>query len=62
MDDTLAEHGRDGFAAAWLKRRGLDWAVELLGPADAVIEATPPHASTTPEANQEKETSHDQNP
>ncbi|MFZ5610299.1 MAG: conjugal transfer protein TrbE [Pseudomonadota bacterium] len=30
--DILAEHGRDGFAAAWLARRGLDWAVELLGP------------------------------
>ena len=25
-----AEHGRDGFAAAWLRRRGLDWAAELL--------------------------------
>ncbi|MGK7755178.1 conjugal transfer protein TrbE [Roseovarius sp. C03] len=62
IDETLAEHGRDGFAAAWLKRRGLDWAVELLGPSDAVIEATPPHASTTPEANHDKETSHDQNP
>ncbi|WP_299864064.1 conjugal transfer protein TrbE [uncultured Roseobacter sp.] len=29
--ETLAEHGRAGFAAAWLRRRGLDWAVELLG-------------------------------
>ena len=27
---VLAEHGRDGFAAAWLRRRGLDWAAELL--------------------------------
>jgi type IV secretion system protein VirB4 len=32
ITDILAEHGRDGFAAAWLARRGLDWAVELLGP------------------------------
>ncbi|KCZ51260.1 conjugal transfer protein TrbE [Hyphomonas pacifica] len=32
ITDMLAEHGRDGFAAAWLARRGLDWAVELLGP------------------------------
>ena len=31
ITDMLAEHGRDGFAAAWLARRGLDWAVELLG-------------------------------
>jgi type IV secretion system protein VirB4 len=29
--ETLAEHGREGFAATWLKHRGLDWAVELLG-------------------------------
>ncbi len=29
--ETLAEHGRAGFATAWLRRRGLDWAVELLG-------------------------------
>ncbi|WP_084399547.1 conjugal transfer protein TrbE [Henriciella aquimarina] len=34
ITDILAEHGRDGFAAAWLARRGLDWAVELLGPAN----------------------------
>ncbi|WP_276912610.1 conjugal transfer protein TrbE [Hyphomonas atlantica] len=33
VTDILAEHGRDGFAAAWLARRGLDWAVELLGQA-----------------------------
>ena len=32
ITDILAEHGRDGFAAAWLARHGLDWAVELLGP------------------------------
>ncbi|QSR21083.1 conjugal transfer protein TrbE [Hyphomonas sp. KY3] len=32
ITDILIEHGRDGFAAAWLARRGLDWAVELLGP------------------------------
>ena len=31
ITDILSEHGRDGFAAAWLARRGLDWAVELLG-------------------------------
>ena len=28
----VAEHGRVGFAAAWLRRRGLPWAADLLGP------------------------------
>src|SRR6202023_763922 len=28
--DVVAEHGRGGFAAAWLRRKGLDWAAELL--------------------------------
>lgn len=32
--ELLAEHGRDGFAAAWLRARGLDWAADLLSPAD----------------------------
>lgn len=41
IDAILAEHGQSGFAAAWLARRGLDWAVELLGPSNALIEATP---------------------
>ena len=26
----LAEHSRDGFAAAWLRAKGLDWAAEML--------------------------------
>ena len=26
----LAEHGRDGFAVAWLRAKGLDWAAEML--------------------------------
>ena len=26
----LAEHGRDGFVSAWLRERGVDWAVYLL--------------------------------
>ena len=29
---VLAEHSRDGFAAAWLRHKGLDWAAELLVP------------------------------
>ncbi|SEP49404.1 type IV secretion system protein VirB4 [Rhodospirillales bacterium URHD0017] len=28
--DTLTEHGAEGFAAAWLRRKGLDWAAILL--------------------------------
>src|SRR5262245_11372818 len=28
--NILAEHGRKGFAAAWLRHKGLDWAAELL--------------------------------
>ncbi len=28
-----AEHGADGFAAAWARHRGLDWAADLLRPA-----------------------------
>ena len=30
ISEALAENGVTGFAAEWLKRRGLDWAVELL--------------------------------
>jgi type IV secretion/conjugal transfer VirB4 family ATPase len=32
---VLASHGRAGFAAGWLRHKGLDWAVELLEPAAA---------------------------
>ncbi len=28
--DTLTEHGAEGFATAWLRRKGLDWAATLL--------------------------------
>jgi type IV secretion system protein VirB4 len=30
IGETLSEHGADGFAAAWLRRKGLDWAATLL--------------------------------
>ena len=30
IGDILAEHGRDGFLAAWLKARGVEWAAELI--------------------------------
>ncbi|MBO0751685.1 MAG: conjugal transfer protein TrbE, partial [Bradyrhizobiaceae bacterium] len=43
--DVLASHGRTGFAAAWLGRKGLDWAVDLIEPA-------PEAASPTAEAGQ----------
>ncbi|WP_136661661.1 conjugal transfer protein TrbE [Nitratireductor sp. XY-223] len=31
IDTILAEHGRDAFAAGFLKARGLDWAADLVG-------------------------------
>ncbi len=58
IDAILEKHGRGGFAAAWLARRDLGWATELLGPSDAVIEATP---SATPETNDDKEKTSVQN-
>ena len=30
IGDMHAEHGRDGFLAAWLKARGVEWAAELI--------------------------------
>ena len=30
IGDMHAEHGRDGFLAAWLKARGVEWATELI--------------------------------
>ncbi|HEX8420985.1 MAG TPA: conjugal transfer protein TrbE, partial [Sphingomonas sp.] len=30
IEELCAHHGRDGFAAAWLRHRGLDWAADLL--------------------------------
>ena len=30
IEELCAAHGRDGFAAAWLRDRGLDWAADLL--------------------------------
>ena len=32
ISEVLVEHGVSSFAAEWLKRRGLDWAAELLNP------------------------------
>ena len=36
IDRLLDEHGRDGFTAAFLRARGLDWAAALLAGFDAV--------------------------
>src|SRR3546814_8322949 len=30
IGEPVAEHGGDGFAAAWLRERRLDWAADLL--------------------------------
>lgn len=30
ISDILAEHGRDGFLAAWLTARGVEWAADLI--------------------------------
>jgi type IV secretion system protein VirB4 len=30
IEELLAEHGRDGFATAWLRRKDLDWAADML--------------------------------
>ncbi|QBR39556.1 conjugal transfer protein TrbE [Kerstersia gyiorum] len=30
MDAVLATHGREGFASAWLRHKGLDWAAQML--------------------------------
>ena len=47
--ELVATHGRDGFARAWLRHRGLEWAAGLL----ADPEPAPPSASPdfTPEEN-----------
>ena len=31
IGELIAAHGRQQFAAAWLRRRGLPWAADLLG-------------------------------
>lgn len=34
IDRIFARHGRDGFAAAWLAHKGVEWAVEMLNPGE----------------------------
>ena len=41
ISNILAEHGRDGFLAAWLKARGVEWAADLIPDlANVATEAT----------------------
>ena len=41
IDDLVARHGRAGFAGAWLRHRGLDWAADLLPFPDPLIPSEP---------------------
>ncbi|WP_308720789.1 conjugal transfer protein TrbE [Komagataeibacter xylinus] len=34
IDRIFSRHGRDGFAAAWLAHKGVEWAVEMLNPGE----------------------------
>ena len=42
--DILAEHGRDGFLAAWLTARGVEWAADLIPNLTNIAAATEPVA------------------
>ena len=44
----VAEHGRAGFAAAWLRRRGLPWAADLLEPRPTSAPPTTSHLEIAP--------------
>jgi len=44
--DVMTKYGRAGFAPAWLRRKGLDWAAELLEPPAA---PAPKTATASPE-------------
>ena len=37
IEEILAAHGRGGFAAAWLRRRDLDWAADMLTPTQETL-------------------------
>ncbi|AOF98727.1 cagE, TrbE, VirB, component of type IV transporter system family protein (plasmid) [Blastomonas sp. RAC04] len=42
IDELFAAHGRDCFAPAWLRHRGLDWAAELLPPIPPALQEKEP--------------------
>lgn len=46
--EVMSEHGRDGFAAAWLRRRGLDWAADLVTGEPAQPESPPSSLQVVP--------------
>jgi type IV secretion system protein VirB4 len=46
--EVMAEHGRDGFAAAWLSHRGLTWAADLVSSEPARPQLAPSSLETTP--------------
>jgi type IV secretion system protein VirB4 len=46
IGEVLAAHGAEGFAAAWLRRRGLPWAADLLA---SIPTSAPPSAPSQPE-------------
>jgi len=59
ISDILADHGRDGFLAAWLDARGVGWAAELIpdltnlapepeAPESEIPQAPEPAEETTP--------------
>jgi type IV secretion/conjugal transfer VirB4 family ATPase len=43
ISEVMLEHDRDGFAAAWLRRKGLDWAADLIN-----VEPSTPHNVVIP--------------
>jgi type IV secretion system protein VirB4 len=43
----LAESAHDGFAAAWLRRKGLDWAADLLASEPQPQDTTTPALEIT---------------
>ncbi|WP_323718136.1 conjugal transfer protein TrbE [Paracoccus aminovorans] len=57
IGEILAAHGRDGFLAAWLRARGVDWAAELipdldnLAPEDSGMPISEPFGSETARAD-----------
>jgi type IV secretion system protein VirB4 len=62
----LSEHGHDGFVSAWLRERGVDWAIDLLPnltnlapvpPASETEKTNPKDPSEGPTSLTQKETS-----
>ena len=57
--NLVAEHGRDGFLAAWLRERGVDWAADLIPDLTNLADRTDtaaPDAPVVPDTPQAEET------